>query len=293
MSGYFWIIFSTVIALSVGFVSGYWISRKNRLEDLSNFRDGLDKASRKLSQIEQSLLPSNRPRVSNKGYVAVPDSPERFSGDLLALNDQLERITRLLTRGGWEDKRESQSTAMIENGSEDEQLSQADNLHSLEPSPVLESDPFTPASESEKYTFNSRSSFQEPYARIVQLYNLGADDRTARDRFRREYSITRIGNNKAVEQRLGEVAKPEFRKLDNGNFLAVPRAQGLFYVLPWFDSTLNSSAYNEGGVGHVFVCPGYNPETAYTVLRVKRPAIFRQDGETWTTVEKGELILQR
>lgn len=73
----------------------------------------------------------------------------------------------------------------------------------------------------------------------------------------------------------------------------MPGEQGLFYVLPWFDSTLNSSAYNEGGFGHVFACPGYDPETAYTVVRVKRPAVFRQDGDAWVRVEKGELILQR
>jgi hypothetical protein len=129
---------------------------------------------------------------------------------------------------------------------------------------------------------------------VAYSYNLGVDSREARNSFWANYHTTRIGNNKAVEQRLGEVAEPEFRSLDSGNFIAIEDAEAHRYlVVPQFDMTLTVSAYNEGAVGYIFDCLGYDPEVTYRVVKVDRPAVFNSDGGNWTRVDKGQLTLQR
>lgn len=289
MPDYFWLLLILVAALCLGFVSGYWLNYRNRIEDLRSFRDRLDKITHRSNLLKDLLQPPNAsPQVRAKTFNANRDSADGLLRDLESVNDQLERIISLVAREDFKKvANKNQSTSITQHKLEDEDFFRKDGVD------VAESLRTSPRQGDESPAFKFSDDSLNPYAQITQLYNQGVDDRTARDKFRNEYPIIRLGNNKAVEQRLGEVGQPEFRKLDNGNFLAVPKAQGTFYVLPWFDSTLNSSAYNEGGFSHVFVCPSYEPESAYTVLRVKRPAIFRQDGDTWTRVEKGELILQR
>lgn len=287
MPDYFWIPLASIVSLTVGFASGYWVSRQNKVEELEEIHHWLGKLAGKANHVEKLFIDHpTRPQSKSTAFVSTPVSGRRLVSDVQSVIDQITRIEGALSRLGSKDNVESQR-AGVEDSSGHGEITQEyvpDRLGEAQ---------FPVPDEDENDATPDTPHAQEPYARIIQLYNLGVDDRAARDRFRNEYTITRIGNNKAVAQRLGEVSSPEFRKLDNGNFLAVPDARGSFYVLPWFDSTLNSSAYNEGGFDHVFFCPGYDPETAYTVVRVRRPAVFRQDGDAWVRVEKGELILQR
>lgn len=289
MPDYFWIALASVVSLAAGFASGYWVSRQRKIEELEDIHHWVVRLAEKSKRIEILLVPHAARAQSKHGtVVSTPASTRRLIRDVQNIIDRLEGIASALVRQEFNKVGESQGVSVGFTGGEEETFRDA------APAPLSESQ-VEPPVEGENFNFTAPTQpiSQEPYARIIQLYNLGVDDRAARDRFRNEYTITRIGNNKAVAQRLGEVSSPEFRKLDNGNFLAVPDARGSFYVLPWFDSTLNSSAYNEGGFDHVFFCPGYDPETAYTVVRVRRPAVFRQDGDAWVRVEKGELILQR
>ena len=111
--------------------------------------------------------------------------------------------------------------------------------------------------------------------------------------FGEKYSITRIGNNNAVAQRMGEVSEPDFRESGNGEFLAVQDTDNQIYlVVPQFDTTVTSSTYNEGGIGFAFECRNYNPESSYSIANVESPAIFQLDREKWLLTTPGSLTLQ-
>lgn len=132
-------------------------------------------------------------------------------------------------------------------------------------------------------------------SQLVRLYNRGVDNRTTRHEFWEKFSVTRIDNNNAVAQRMGEVSEPDFRESSRGDFLAVENSDNQTYlVVPQFDTTITSEAFNEGGIGFVFDCPNYNPQSAYSVVKVEKPAIFRREGERWFLVDgkKGRLNLQ-
>lgn len=228
-------------------------------------------------------------QVKAKSYNPNSYPSTQLGKDILAVADRLEKVIEVLKikpRSTPKIIRENQSKIITGNKQNDE------NIISNTTSNSFEQLSFSAIGETESYSYEPRPNFQEPSAQITQLSNRGVDDRSDRDLFREKYAIIRLGNNKAVELRLGEVVEPEFRELDNGNFLAISSPNGSFYVLPRFDTTLNSSAYNESGFGYVFDCPDYNPDMAYTIVRLKRPAIFRRDGDNWTRIEKGALILQ-
>lgn len=296
MPEYFWIILAALISLFAGFAAGLWFNKKAVTDAVKMLRNSFVNIIQKIELLEK-LAPNidRTPQIRSKSYSSNPYSTRQFAIDIEEAAKRLEKIISTLKNKPRvnfkatkkESSEEKAVKVTIDNKSVDEKVvsdnavnSSAQSFHSFD-------------DEHESYNFDCRYNYETPYEQIIQLYNRGVNDRAARDKFRDEYLITRLGNNKAVEQRLGEVASPEFRKLDNGNFLAISAADGSFYVLPWFDTTLNSSAYNEGGFGYVFDCPDYNPEMAYTVVRVKRPAIFQRDGDNWTRTEKGELILQQ
>ena len=290
MPEYFWIILASIISLVVGFAASYWISNKERRKRVEIFQNKLEKVTQKLDVLEKlNSVSDGTSQVKAKSYNPKSYSSAQLKEDILAVADRLEKIIEVLKtnpRSTPKKVKENKPKITIGNKRNDE------NIISNDISSSFEQLPFSSVGETESYSYAPRLDFQEPSAQITQLYNRGVDDRSDRDLFREKYAMTRLGNNKAVELRLGEVIEPEFRELDNGNFLAVSGDDGLFYVLPRFDTTLNSSAFNEGGFGYVFNCPDYNPDLAYTIVRVKRTSIFRRDGDNWTRIEKGELILQ-
>lgn len=290
MPEYFWIILASVVSLSVGFMAGQWLGRKETLRIIENFRDRLGKVIHKLGLLEDEVSKiGGKAHEKNKFYDSTGYSAAKFAKDVATVGDRIDQVISDLKKKPWEGlkKAKDEPKIIIDNKSRNESIVSYNIVSPTDQSLSAFAD------ERESNDFEYQYNYEAPHEQIIQLYNRGVDDRVARDKFRDEYLITRLGNNKAVEQRLGKAASPEFRKLDNGNFLAIPSAGGSFYVLPWFDTTLNSSAYNEGGFGYVFDCPNYNPEMAYTVVRVKRPAVFQYDGDNWTRTEKGELILQQ
>lgn len=132
-------------------------------------------------------------------------------------------------------------------------------------------------------------------SQLIGLYNRGVDNRTSRNEFWERFSVTRIDNYNAVAQRMGEVSEPDFRESSSGDFLAIENDDKQTYlVVPQFDTTITSEAYNEGGVGFAFDCPNYNSQSAYSVVKVEKPALFRREGERWFLVDnkKGRLNLQ-
>lgn len=287
MPVYFWIILATIASLATGFALGFWISNKERLKGIAAFRENLDKVVQKLDSIEK-LIPASRSSVQSKtnAYQAKAVSIQ-LKNDILAVADRLEKlINNLKTKPRRASKvAKENETKIIIGNKKTFKPNESENI-----SNTSEQLPFLSEDETQPHSFND---FQEPGMQITQLYNRGVDDRSERDLFREKYAIIRLGNDKAVELRLGEVLEPEFRELDNGNFLAISGDDGSFYVLPRFDTTLNLSAFNEGGFSFVFDCPDYNHDMAYTIVRVKRPAIFRRDADGWMRIEKGELLLQQ
>lgn len=290
MSEYLWIILASVISLAVGFAAGFWISNKERLNGIQIFQDKFGKIFEKLDLIEKlPLFSDSLGKVKSNSYNSKSSPSQQLKDKILDVADRLDKIINILkTQPRIDSKAAKESKSKITIGNKTDEKIIPDNTANS-----FEQTLFSNANEAEHYDYNSGLDYQEPHTQITQLYNRGVDDRSDRDLFREKYAIIRLGNNKAVELRLGEVIEPEFRELDNGNLLAVSDNDGSFYVLPRFDTTLNSSAYNEGGFDYVFDCPDYNSELAYTIVRVKRPAIFRRYGDNWTRIAKGELILQQ
>lgn len=157
-----------------------------------------------------------------------------------------------------------------------------------------------PAPLQEKIELSNRSDFdrdvERPSSRdisyeIADLYNRAAADRSARDTFRASFSVVRIGNIQAIAQRVGSSSDPKFRELDNGNFLAVEVGEGRFLVVPQFDTSIDASAFNEGGFGFAFDCSGYSPELVFTRFQLVRPAVFCYENSEWLKIDQGKLIL--
>lgn len=131
-------------------------------------------------------------------------------------------------------------------------------------------------------------------AQITNLYNRGINEKSERDLFWETFSITRIGNANAVALRKGEVSAPDFREADNGDFLAIKNENQNYFVVPLFDTMITTSAFNEGGINYAFECFGYDSQSARSIVKVNKAAVFRCDGGQWVLVDdgKGELVLQ-
>jgi len=163
--------------------------------------------------------------------------------------------------------------------------------------PKSSSDPYQPEplsgniqSEPIEHNYQPKSLSSQ----ITTLYNRGINERSDRNLFWETFSITRIGNANAVAQRLGEVSAPDFREAGNGDFLAIKNDNQSYFVVPLFDTTITSSAFNEGGIGYAFECLNYDSQSARSIVRVNQPAIFRREGEQWFLIDdgKGKIILQ-
>lgn len=158
-------------------------------------------------------------------------------------------------------------------------------------------------SETTREKLHSEYINEEPISTLVQsaeggdsmlqeLYNQAVTDRSIRPQFWAKYNAITLGNKNAVEQRLGRATEPDFREASNGDFIAIKRDQGVYFVLPQFDLTLTPQKYTEGGVKSIFDCPNYDSKSSYSNIKVRRPAILeRRGGECWKILKAGELIL--
>lgn len=136
-------------------------------------------------------------------------------------------------------------------------------------------------------------NIQDPLDDLKDHYNLGVNNRSARQYFWDKYpEVFRIGNKNAVEQALGKSSETEFREVANGDFLAIKNsADGNYMVVPQFDITIKDTTYQEGGIGVAFICQNYDPDSSYSNVKVARPATFERNGDKWKLIKEGELIL--
>ena len=94
------------------------------------------------------------------------------------------------------------------------------------------------------------------------------------------------------ERRRDSNLPPEFKEAPHGNFLAV-RLEGQtdYLVVPAFDVAVKRNSFEAGAIGHIFQCPGYDPNLSYSFVKVRKPAVFKSSVETWQLQEQGELDL--
>ncbi|MFN0139885.1 MAG: hypothetical protein ACKVQW_07330 [Pyrinomonadaceae bacterium] len=128
---------------------------------------------------------------------------------------------------------------------------------------------------------------------LTELYNEAIGKRELRDALWQQFQITQIENINAVEQRLGNTIKPEFRQSESGNFYAVDNpTERKFLVVPKFDLTVKQTNY-ESTIKFVFECRGFDEVSSYSQVRVLHPAVFVKNGDTWELDKKGELLLSQ
>lgn len=237
---------------------------------------------KKIANIEKQVV-----RITEKLGIVFTRQPDRSANSLL--DHKLENLEKKLSEiiGNLENRsshnaRHNYSSILKSVGSED----QSD----LSIAKIENKEIYTRESVNVESNY-PRITFSDPETDITNQYNAASENRSKRNAFREKYEMIRFGNDKADEQRLGEASEPEFRELDNGNFLGITDSSGGFFVLPRFDTTLDSVAFNEGGIGFAFDCANYDPNKVYTDLRVEIPAKFRRNGQVWSLVEKGKLDL--
>jgi len=142
-----------------------------------------------------------------------------------------------------------------------------------------------------------RIPFEQQFApadEFIRQYNQAFIDRKQRQQFWDNYkNFFYFGNKNAAAQARGEDTSFDFRTKDGGDFIAVklPNDDN-FFVVPRFDTTINNTTFNEGGFGEVFECFNYLPDHSYSLLKIEKPAVFRQNGDQWILVDPGKMLLQ-
>jgi hypothetical protein len=142
-------------------------------------------------------------------------------------------------------------------------------------------------------TIARRSRANTP-SEIIDLYNQAVTDNFARERFREVHQPLRVGTVNAVERRQNPTAtiEPEFKETTDGDFFAFPMLGANQYaVVPRLGLTIGPVSYHAGALGEMFGNPKYDPMQSYSRYRVRRPAIFKRDGDRWELQSPGELDL--
>jgi hypothetical protein len=139
-----------------------------------------------------------------------------------------------------------------------------------------------------------RRSLANTGLNIIDLYNQAVRDTVARERFRESHQPLRVGTVNAVERRQNPTAtiKPEFKETTEGDFFAFRMSGSNQYaVVPRLGLTIGPVSYNAGALGEMFGNPTYDPTRSYSRYQVRKPAIFRRDGDRWELQSPGQLDL--
>jgi hypothetical protein len=320
----YFLILATVLGGIVGFLIGWWIDRQNYRKALKIVIDYIEeKAGGELIKIEKilSIKPDNIPpqepakerNVVNRAKRRSKDMPQELPmvtetrERVLEVYDRLKTILLEIDKkldlptsesSTKEKKKTIPFIVEIPAASEEKEADKGIELDKPKSSPInAETDQplfFAPTVDEDRQE-NNDDEGKDLYSQIMNLYNEGIKDKAARNSFWEKFSIKRIGNANAVAQRMGEASEPDFRDAANGGFLAIPDEAGeAYFVVPLFDTTITSSAYNEGGISFAFDCPNYDPQLAASIIKITKLALFECDGEQWRLVEnnKGELLLR-
>jgi len=140
----------------------------------------------------------------------------------------------------------------------------------------------------------SRTEHTNTGLNLIDLYNRAVTDSVARERFREAHQPLRVGTVNAVERRQNPTAtiNPEFQETTDGDFFAFPTARaGEFAVVPRLGLTIGAVSYHAGALGEMFGNPAYDPTRSYSCYQVRKPAIFKREGDRWQLQSPGELDL--
>ncbi len=288
----YWTIYLLLIAAGFGGIVGFIIGAKfGRKTDLQKLWDNNEKVVIEIQSIENKLSGNQKTSFNNPSQITF----EMINKEILNNYDRLKEISQKIKKDKLLEKDVKKPTITHHSSLEEKEVVQTeDTSNEISISHYYSQDELFSNSD-QQVSRKPDMDLGNLASQLVNLYNRGVDDRTARNEFWEKFSITRIGNNNAVAQRMGEVSEPDFRESGSGDFLAVQNDDNQTYlVVPLFDTTITSSTYNEGGIGFAFDCQNYNPQSAYSVVKVGKPALFKQEGERWFLVEngKGELRLQ-
>lgn len=128
---------------------------------------------------------------------------------------------------------------------------------------------------------------------IIELYNEAVTNAAARERFRELHQPIRIGTVNAVERTRNPTIEAEFKETTDGDFFAfaIP-GKDEYTVVPRLGLTIEAVSYTAGALGEVFSkTQGHDPTRFYSRYRVRQPATFKRDGESWELLSSGELVL--
>lgn len=277
----------------VGYMIGVLIMESKRRKSLQIVWYKIDKIIEKVLKMEkdsseQSNLVSNLYNPQKVTLKAVIDK-------IIDIADRLEKLSNPKKKNPQQTSKSKLAVANTEKvETHTRHLAEKDfiqtksfseNLEIISPPEISSVNSQTEPTE---YTYQSESLSSQ----IMTLYNRGINDRSDRNLFWETFSIVRIGNANAVAQRIGEASAPDFREAGNGDFLAVENDNQNYFVVPLFDTTITTSAFNEGGIGYAFECYNYDSQSARSIFKVNQAATFRREGEQWFLVGKGELVLQ-
>ncbi len=289
-----WTIYNYTLAILFGVVIGWMFSlltshknKKRKSKPNEEFKEDFEHIFNKISELQEELKIVQSVNASYDGSDPIQFNLRSINKKL---NNTLISYRKKISRNGKKilEKTESDEVSPTSKIEQTEDLSQVNNNKTSEPrEPSVKE---IPSNSFEEKEFES----QNLPSQIITLYNRGISERSDRNLFWETFPIIRIGNANAVAQGLGEVFAPDFRETGNGDFLAIKCDNQSYFVVPLFDTTITPSAFNEGGISYAFDCPGYDSQSARSILKVNKAATFRRGGGQWFLVDggKGELVLQ-
>lgn len=277
----------------IGFLIGLEIKKREYKPALEKIWDNIEKVFDKIKPIEKEF--SGNEQVKNKessSYNPTDITITTINQNILEISDRLEKINQQIKSSNSTDRKKTKKNEIVSSVAPIQPKPKPDKNSSENLETISTSETSSDNNQLDLNDYNHQP--ESLSSQITTLYNRGISERSERDLFWKTFSITRIGNINAVAQRLGEVSAPDFREAGNGDFLAIENASQNYFVVPLFDTTITSSAFNEGGIGYAFDCFNYDSQSARSIVRVNKAAIFRREGEQWFLIDdgKGELVLQ-
>jgi hypothetical protein len=127
---------------------------------------------------------------------------------------------------------------------------------------------------------------------MTELYNASRTDQSSRAKFREKYKPFCINVANDVDRRRNANLAPDFRKEDDGSYLAVSQETDHAMVFPNFTLIVVDAVYGPGALSEVFECDSFDRRFSYPYIRVATPATFKSTGgQSWRVIHKGTLEL--
>lgn len=127
---------------------------------------------------------------------------------------------------------------------------------------------------------------------MTELYNASRTDQSSRAKFREKYKPFCINVANDVDRRRNANLAPDFRKEDDGSYLAVSQDTDQAVVFPNFTLIVVDAVYGPGALSEVFECDSFDHRRSYPNIRVATPATFSSTGgQSWRVIHKGTLEL--